>query len=504
MEEEEKKYEDKYVYTKIQLEDGTITDAILVAVDAKNVRWRDGSDLIGALAKKASRKIYQDTGIIFDDNNIGEAENVAIVGKSIILTANNSFAMGKDNHVSKTKDKDIIIQNNFIEGQNNTMIDTSDSHIYGSNNSISNGISHTMHGYNNKIKADEDGYGIYAEGKDNNLTGTLSQSYGISNIVNGVGSTAIGEGNIVDNDNNLTIGQGLKNYIPKDDEENEKSRTIKGHFNKEIETNEKTGVGEKDYYYVVGNGTDDENRSNAIEVGPEWMIVTGDLKSPKGFFGPFERTLNKKKITSYIKDVQIQGKELHYFIGGGFERIKEFEDWQHQRIEEKFSYWTAPDTTITIAQGAKPKTILDLYYYNNMTIYEEVPGWVESEHAQFTKATKKTNDALLMMQLWIEVEKVNEQDDAILKLELVHEGKSAYAGFGPIYSLKPGHHILHLNWPLLNAELDKVYHFEINAYCTSGTITINPDKTRILVYGEGVGIGKEIPKKEEIEGGETE
>ena len=140
MEEEEKKYEDKYVYTKIQLEDGTITDAILVAVDAKNVRWRDGSDLIGALAKKASRKIYQDTGIIFDDDNIGEAENVAIVGKSIILTANNSFAMGKDNHVSKTKDKDIIIQNNFIEGQNNTMIDTSDSHIYGSNNSISNGF----------------------------------------------------------------------------------------------------------------------------------------------------------------------------------------------------------------------------------------------------------------------------------------------------------------------------------------------------------------------------
>ena len=43
-----------------------------------------------------------------------------------------------------------------------------------------------------------------------------------------------------------------------------------------------------------------------------------------------------------------------------------------------------------------------------MTIYEEVPGWVESEHAQFTKATKKTNDALLMMQLWVEVEKVNE------------------------------------------------------------------------------------------------
>ena len=73
MEEEEKKYEDKYVYTKIQLEDGTITDAILVAVDAENVRWRDGSDLIDALAKRASRKIYQDTGIIFDNNNIGEA-----------------------------------------------------------------------------------------------------------------------------------------------------------------------------------------------------------------------------------------------------------------------------------------------------------------------------------------------------------------------------------------------------------------------------------------------
>ena len=136
MEEEEKKYEDKYVYTKIQLEDGTITDAILVAVDAKNVRWRDGSDLIDALAKRASRKIYQDTGIIFDDNNIGGAENVAIVGESIVLTANNSFAMGKNNYVSKIKD-DIIVQNNFIEGQDNPMIDTSDSHIYGSNNSIS-------------------------------------------------------------------------------------------------------------------------------------------------------------------------------------------------------------------------------------------------------------------------------------------------------------------------------------------------------------------------------
>ena len=68
--EEKKIIDDKYIYTKIQLQDGSISDAILVAVDAENVKFNDGNNLVEKLALRASRKIYQDTGINFDKKSL--------------------------------------------------------------------------------------------------------------------------------------------------------------------------------------------------------------------------------------------------------------------------------------------------------------------------------------------------------------------------------------------------------------------------------------------------
>ena len=99
------------------------------------------------------------------------------------------------------------------------------------------------------------------------------------------------------------------------------------------------------------------------------------------------------------------------------------------------------------------------------------------------------------------MEKVSSQDDAIVKFDILIDEKSL-ENWIPMYSLAPGNHILELHCPLKDMEIDRIYNVKINARCQSGEITIDTKKIKILMYGEGVGIGEEIPKKEEIEGDE--
>ena len=141
---------------------------------------------------------------------------------------------------------------------------------------------------------------------------------------------------------------------------------------------------------------------------------------------------------------------------------------------------------------------------NTMKIIEEVSGDTEKgDIVYITKATKKTNDALILIQLHTECEQGENQDDAVIKIDLDIDNKSL-KNWMPIRSLTPGTHIIDLHCPIKDMELDKIYNFKLKARCTSGKITIDKNKIKVLVYGEGVGFvqGITIPEEETEEEGE--
>lgn len=518
MDEEEKIIDDKYIYTKIQLEDGTVTDAILVAVDAENVKFNDGDNLVDKLLQKASRKFYQDKNIVFDNNTIlidlEEPEEIVLLGTQNMTDSNNTFAIGYDNAVLSTEDFECY--GNFIEGKSNHISGSIAAHAEGESNQINESNYSHAEGEKNII----DSVTSHVEGNENTIYGILSHALGQNNTIQDEASSSYAAGykNEIVGYNSVCLGIGLKN--------NFNNFLMTGTYNEVFEpeeyqvteNNEKV-TKQRVYYKVIGNGTDDENRSNAFILDDSGDYhVLGKLSTPSitgGFYGKFERDKNRKRITSYVYDFGDCKNSLKFFTGGGYQREREYDEWQFQRIEEKFSYWEADEKKYTLNKNEKNYiTLVDIHYYNDMKIIQEIKGYKErydkngAEVAQFTKETKTTNDGFLLVQLWTEVKKDVDQDDAIAKFDMVLQDKSL-DNWIPMYSLTPGHHILEFHCPLQNMELNKIYNVKLKGLCQSGEVTIDINKIKVLVYGEGVGLGTEIPKKEDLpeneeQGGETE
>lgn len=519
--EEEKIIDDKYIYTKIQLQDGSISDAILVAVDAENVKFDDEDNLVEKLALRASRKIYQDTGISFDENiDISNIENVIALGEQHIIDSDNIGAIGKKNSVISWEDEEensiISSENSFAEGEGNIIKGSNSSHVEGMNNNILlSNFSH-VEGNENSVNKDT----VHSEGNENTINSTLSHAIGVKNIIQETAdnSYVIGSGNAITGSNSLTFGLGLNNHL--------NNFFAKGTYNEEFEPEEyvvkiKDSEGNeiketrtRNYYTLIGNGTDNENRSNALVLDDSGDFnVKGKLSVPfltGGFYGKFDRTKSRKRTIHFVHHFgDCSGTTLRYYLGAGFIRESNFVDWQFQRIEEKFTYWEADEQKYILNPNNKNYTnLVNIHYYNDMKIIQEVKGYRKrynrengEEVAQFTKETKATNDGFLLVQFWTEVKKTSNQDDAIIKFDILIDGKSL-DNWIPMYSLTPGNHILELHCPLENIEIDRVYNVKINARCQSGEVIVDTKKIKILMYGEGVGIGDEIPKKEEIEGDE--
>ena len=524
--EEEKIIDDKYIYTKIQLQDGSVSDAILVAVDAENVKFNDGDNLVEKMALRASRKIYQDTGISFDGNiNISDIENVIVLGEQHIIDVDNVGVIGRKNSIISLEDEEenniIPSENSFAEGENNIIKGSDSSHVEGMNNNILLSNFSYVEGVKNEISS----IAAHSEGNKNIINSIISHAIGISNILQDTASNSyvIGSNNNITGYNSLTFGVGLNN--------NFNNFFMKGIYNAEFQPEEYTvTVTDEDdnqiketrtrnYYTSIGNGTSNDNRSNAFVLDDSGDFnVKGKLTVPfltGGFYGKFDRTLNKKRISYFVHHFGDCSKSLQYYLGAGFLRKKEFRKWQFQRVEEKFTYWKANEQKYILNKSIKNYiTLVNISYYNNMNIIEEVKGYKKrydknnEEIAQFTKETKSTNDGFLLVQFWVDVKTEENQDDAIIKFDILLEDKSL-ENWIPIYSLTTGKHILELHCPLLNMEMDKVYNVKINARCQSGEVIIDTEQIKILMYGEGVGIGEEIIKKEEssnqeeIKGDET-
>ena len=514
MDEEEKIIDDKYIYTKIQLEDGSVSDAILVAVDAENVKFSDGDNLVEKLALRASRKIYQDTGISFDENiDISEIENVIVLGEQHIIDVNNIGLIGKKNFIVSWEDEEnnniVSSENSFAEGESNILRGSIASHVEGKNNTIFlSNFSHAE-GTENEIN----GVAAHSEGSKNIINSILSHTIGINNVLRDTASNSyvVGSNNNITGYNSLTFGIGLNNSF--------NNFFMKGTYNADFQPEEYTvtvtdeegnqikETRTRNYYTLIGNGTNNDNRSNAFVLDDSGDFnVKGKLTVPfltGGFYGKFDRTVNKRRISYFVHHFGDCSRSLQYYLGAGFFRNKEFEDWQFQRIEEKFTYWEADEQKYILNKSIENyTTLVNISYYNNMNIIEKVEGYKKrydknnEEIAQFTKETKNTNDGFLLVQFWVDVKAEQNQDDAIIKFDILLEDKSL-ENWIPMRSLTTGKHIIELHCPLLNMEMDKVYNVKINARCQSGEVAIDTAQIKILIYGEGIGIGEEIPKKEE-------
>lgn len=532
----------KYKFTKIEFEDGTVSDAILLSVDAEYIKFNRDKNLLDAMAERASREIFQDKNIIFENNiSIEDAEEVYLFGEGNETNDSDIFAIGKDNKVlveeesesEESSNEDIISKNPFlkhnsIEGEGNIIINSYTVHAEGQGNSIKkSGYSH-IEGYHNSVFNDVSDYeSSHTEGGENVNNGMVSFVYGSNNIIDiepeeyyteaTSGALCIGSNNYIKNYANICLGTGLNNTF--------KYLMIRGTYNEILEI-DKNAEDRIEYGLIVGNGTSDEDRHDAFKIDTKGnCYITGNLIAPillGGFYGKFDKIKNDNGLplfmTSFVKRLgDCRGKNITFYNGDGYIRKRPIRNWQFQRIRDKFDLWENKDQIILygddivdeneniIRERDKDYTVLyETNLINTMKIIEEVSGDTEKgDIIYITKATKKTNDALILIQLHTECEQGINQDDAVIKIDLDIDNKSL-KNWMPIRSLTPGTHIIDLHCPIKDMELDKIYNFKLKARCTSGKITIDKNKIKVLVYGEGTGFvqGITIPEEETEEEGE--
>ena len=164
---------------------------------------------------------------------------------------------GADNSIAQTSSTGQGVNNNFIIGYSNKIVNasgTSGTVLSGSNNTVTTTPvnSSLINGYNNTIGGGGPVNYSFVTGSNNTL------SYGNNNVVEGESNEVVG------NVNYAHIG-GYHNIVKQD------MALVFGKWNKFYESNETTRL------VTIGNGTSSSSRSNIVEVTASDVTIDGNL-----------------------------------------------------------------------------------------------------------------------------------------------------------------------------------------------------------------------------------
>lgn len=164
---------------------------------------------------------------------------------------------GADNSIAQTSSTGQGVNNNFIIGYSNKIVNasgTSGTVLSGSNNTVTTTPvnSSLINGYNNTIGGSGPVNYSFVTGSNNTL------SYGNNNVVEGESNEVVG------NVNYAHIG-GYHNIVKQD------MALVFGKWNKFYESNETTRL------VTIGNGTSSSSRSNIVEVTASDVTIDGNL-----------------------------------------------------------------------------------------------------------------------------------------------------------------------------------------------------------------------------------
>ena len=424
---EEKQGHVKYI--RVRQADGSFTDAMLIAVSPYNVDFEDGTNLVEKLEEKAEKRYYGDTSI-----NVGRipgtdtGANSIAVGENVIAKGNQSVSLGintsAENEAATALGKDTKAVGKYSVAQGES--------------TYAGGYASVAEGYQSSAT----GKYSHAQGEAALATGEDSFASGYNTVANGKKATALGEGTIATGNNSL----------------------VHGRYNIEDTENK--------YAEIIGNGLDDENRSNAYTLDWQGNATFGGNISADTFEGKVSLDSNGNKITEYIKDITVNQKTLTLRRGDG--TTKEVNIAGFSEKNTQYYSWTNEDPG-TI--NGTEKMICELAY-GGQTLDTDKPG------------------AIFMAQLLVNASPLGETLDVSFNLKI--DGIKVNEKWTPTEQLPKGPHIITLMYPLEELDIKNYHKFQLSAFCAKENDILNYEAGDIkcILYGVGFPGGGEGPVQE--------
>ena len=416
-------------YIRVRQADGSFTDAMLIAVSPYNVDFEDGTNLVEKLEEKAEKRYYGDTSI-----NVGRipgtdtGANSIAVGENVTAKGNQSVSLGintsAENEAATALGKDTKAVGKYSVAQGES--------------TYAGGYASVAEGYQSSAT----GKYSHAQGEAALATGEDSFASGYNTVANGKKATALGEGTIATGNNSL----------------------VHGRYNIEDTENK--------YAEIIGNGLDDENRSNAYTLDWQGNATFSGNISADTFEGKVSLDSNGNKITEYIKDITVNQKTLTLRRGDG--TTKEVNIAGFSEKNTQYYSWTNEDPG-TI--NGTEKMICELAY-GGQTLDTDKPG------------------AIFMAQLLVNASPLGETLDVSFNLKI--DGIKVNEKWTPTEQLPKGPHIITLMYPLEELDIKNYHKFQLSAFCAKENDILNYEAGDIkcILYGVGFPGGGEGPVQE--------
>ena len=424
-------------YVKVREEDGTYSDAILLAVDAINVDFSDGENLIQKLSKKAEKNIYSDNGI-----NLGRKIESEQGTNTNAFGSSNSIP--GDYGVSEGQNNVIYGQFGHAEGQENTIDATTEyGHAEGYKNQVNGNYSH-VEGQENIVS----GIGAHAEGLRNAATGDYSHAQGQNNVASGAVAAVMGEDTTAEGIASLAIGKGT---------------TAKGNYSFVHGKYNSTKNYDR-YAEIVGGGEAPEAGDNIYTLDWDGNAKFKGNVSAELFNGKATKDIKGRDLTSYIRELSAEKNVLTYVKGDGTEERVALTGWEN--VQEKYNSLTN-ENAITV--GKSQREIISMEYKN---------------------ATSHISNAIFQSMLVVYAGVDPGQTYAVVKFDIRIDDVSVDALFIPTETLCKGYHIINLMYPVMDIEPEILHTISVVATCTTGNIAIGQNNIKTVFYGMGINSGK--------------
>ena len=431
-------------YVRVRSSDGSYSNALAFIVDSSNVDFEDNRNLDEHLNEKALESIYSENGI-----NLGRS-NINRNGNEDIIKGEKSAAIGHMVHAegdfSLATGSETIASGLYAHAEGKlTEAKGQYSHAEGGN-TIAEGLGSHAEGYYTKAI----GEFSHAEGELTEAKGKYSHAEGSNTVAEGDSSLALGNSTIAKGKNSIAAGLGT---IASSD-----NQFVHGTFN--IEDTEGK------YLEIIGNGTDNEHRSNAYAITKTGDVEFSGKVTAEEFDGPAIYDIQGQEIADYVYKIEIQnGNELLVTKGSGAEEVITLNGWEN--IQEKIGSWSCKNGNII---NRSERKIVNFGYINRTTY---------------------RSACIFYCQLVLYANPSAEKDTVEIDFRLYIDDIEYDSTWNPKETLRKGYHVITLMCPIRQIQPDKetVHMIAIKAKTGGGSASYETGGIRAAFFGMGVDSG---------------
>lgn len=436
--------EGRVKYVRVRSSDGNYSNALAFIVNSDNVDFEDGRNLNEHLNDKALASIYSEDSINLGRSLLPRGENEetikgeksAAIGHMVHAEGDFSLATGSETVASGLY--------SHAEGKL-TEASGEYSHAEGGSTKAT-GIGSHSEGYGTIASGDFS----HAEGTSTTASGKYSHAEGSNTLAEGEGSLALGNSTIAKGKHSIAVGQGT---IAASD-----NQFVHGTFN--IEDTEGK------YLEIIGNGTDDEHRSNAYAITKEGDIEFSGKVTAAEFDGPAIYDIQGQEIADYVYNIQPQnGNELLVTKGSGAEEVVVLSGWEN--IQEKIGSWSCKNGSII---NRSEKKIVNFGYVNR---------------------TKYSSACIFYCQLVVYASPLERADSVEINFRLYIDDIEYDPTWNPKETLRKGYHIITLMQPIRQIQPNKelVHMISVKAKTGGGSVSYETGGIRAAFFGMGIDSG---------------